>query len=223
MKRTLRFLPGRCSPGRLHACVVGAALAASIVVPARAQPESAPDLARARELFAQGTDQRDAGDARGALEKLKAAHELAPNPVTAVELGRTYAMLGLLLEAREAFPSVAGLPAQPDASARSTQARQDAARLADDAKDEIRAHRRVRSGQGSRPLPCPIGFPCRNRGRAFDRRGRRPRAGRVHRVWGWRRRLHRRRHFPPCSPFRRLPMRKTPAAGAPVPPRRPTT
>ncbi len=145
---------------------MGVALAASSVVPAHAQPEGPPDVAHARELFVQGTEQRDAGDARGALEKLKAAHDLAPNPITAVELGRTYAMLGMLLEAREAFLSVARLPVQPDETARSTKARQDAAELADDAKQEI--DRVVASVQATRDLatasPTPAGPPAATTG-----------------------------------------------------------
>jgi hypothetical protein len=104
---------------------------------ARAQSPQPGDLDRARELFVQATAQRDAGDARGALEKFKAAHDLATNPVTTLELGRTYAMLGMLLEARVAFQSTARIPVQTDETPRATQARQDAARLASDAQEQI--------------------------------------------------------------------------------------
>ena len=104
---------------------------------ARAQSPQPGDLDRARELFVQATEQRDAGDARGALEKFKAAHDLATNPVTTLELGRTYAMLGMLLEARVAFLSTARIPIQPDETPRATQARQEAARLASDAREQI--------------------------------------------------------------------------------------
>jgi hypothetical protein len=114
---------------------VGLALASTPA--ALAQASTAEELARARDLFVQGTDLRDGGNAAAALEKLKAARDLAPNPITALDLGRTYLMLGMPLEARDAFLSVAAMPAQPDESARATQARQDAAKLADDAKREI--------------------------------------------------------------------------------------
>jgi len=65
----------------------------------------------------------------GALAKFKAAHALASNPVTAFELGQTYAMLGMLIEAHEVLLSMAGLPIAPDESARSTEARQAAPAL----------------------------------------------------------------------------------------------
>jgi hypothetical protein len=104
---------------------------------ARAQSSTTSDVDHARELFVQATEQRDGGDARGALDKFRTARDLAPNPVTTIELGRTYAMLGMLLEARETFLSIARIPIQPDESARATQARQDAAKLADDAKEQI--------------------------------------------------------------------------------------
>jgi hypothetical protein len=104
---------------------------------ARAQSPQPGGLDRARELFVEATAQRDAGDARGSLEKFKAAHDLATNPVTTLELGRTYAMLGMILEAREAFLSTARIPIQPDETTRATQARQDAARLAADAQEQI--------------------------------------------------------------------------------------
>jgi hypothetical protein len=122
---------------KLIAFVAAVALAATSSPAALAQPSTAEDLARARELFVQGTELRDAGDTAGGLEKLKAARDLAPNPITAFELGRTYMLLGMPLEAREAFLSVAAMPAQPDESARAMKARQDAAKLADDAKREI--------------------------------------------------------------------------------------
>jgi hypothetical protein len=96
-----------------------------------AQPQAAGDIERAREIFVQAIDQRDGGDAVGALAKFKAAHALASNPVTAFELGQTYAMLGMLIEAREVLSSMAGLPMAPEESARSTEARQAAPALQD--------------------------------------------------------------------------------------------
>ena len=115
------------------------ALLGAILLPAAAyaQAPQTGDLERARELFVQASEQRDTGDAKGALEKFKAAHDLANNPVTTLELGRTYAMLGMLLEARDAFLSTARIPIQPDETPRATQARQDAAKLASDTQGQI--------------------------------------------------------------------------------------
>jgi hypothetical protein len=113
-----------------------AAIAATSVV-ASAQTPDAQNLTRARDLFVEATAARDAGDLASALEKFKSAHDLAPNPITTVELGRTYAMRGMLLEARDTYLSVARIPVQPDETARATQSRQDAAKLADEATQQI--------------------------------------------------------------------------------------
>jgi hypothetical protein len=129
--------PAISSRSRLVVCAAIALLAATFPAGARAQAPDPHALDRARELFVQATELREAGDARGALEKFRAARDLAPNPVTTIELGRTYAVLGMLLEAREAFLSIAHIPIQPDETPRATQARQDAAKLADDAKEQI--------------------------------------------------------------------------------------
>jgi hypothetical protein len=158
---------------KLIACFVAAVFGASSSTPALAQPSGADDIARARELFVLGTDLRNAGDAAAALEKLKAARDLAPNPITAVELGRTYAMLGMLLEAREAFLSVAAMAVQPDETARATQARQDAAKLAEDTKREIdRIAASIQARETTSPSPAPTaptetargGTPTESRG-----------------------------------------------------------
>src|SRR5579872_1913830 len=71
-----------------------------------ARAQSAVDIAQARELFNQGMDLRDKGDASGALAKLQGANALAHTPITGVELGRTLVLLAHLVEAREAFLAV---------------------------------------------------------------------------------------------------------------------
>ncbi len=103
-----------------------------------AQPGSEENLARARELFSAATEQRDAGDAKGALPKFQAAHELAENPITAVELGRTYVLLNRLVEASVMFDSVARTR-DPRAveTARAVQARHDAAELSAEMRSRV--------------------------------------------------------------------------------------
>ncbi len=114
------------------------ALCLALAAPAAAQTRSAADIAQARELFNQAMDQRDTkNDARGALEKFKAAHALADTPVTGVELGRTYAMLGMLVEARETFLSIARIKVQSQETANSAKARSDAAQLAEQIRPRI--------------------------------------------------------------------------------------
>jgi len=103
---------------------------------ALAQP-SAVDVAQGRELFNQGLDLRTKGDAAAALPKLKAAHALVHSPVTGLELGRTFVVLGKLVEARETFLSIARVPVQPEETARSKAARAESEQLAEQLRSRI--------------------------------------------------------------------------------------
>jgi hypothetical protein len=102
-----------------------------------AQQPSASDVAQARELYNQGKDLRSRGDNVGALEKLKAAHAIAGTPLTGLELGRTYALLGRLIDAQEAFLSVARIPVRPEETPRSAEARRESAKLAEETRARI--------------------------------------------------------------------------------------
>ena len=83
-----------------RALLVGVVLAFGAPGVARADPTEA-DLAQARELRNQGRELRAAGDLRGALAKFKAAHAVGQTAVTGIELARTHAALGEIVEARE--------------------------------------------------------------------------------------------------------------------------
>jgi hypothetical protein len=120
------------------ALLLGVALAVgSPMGVALAQQPSAVDVAQARELFNQGLRLREKGDPNGALEKLKAAHALANTPITGLELGKTYELIAKLVEAREVLLSIGRLPVQPSETARSTAARTEGARLAEDLRPRI--------------------------------------------------------------------------------------
>jgi hypothetical protein len=106
---------------------------------ARAQDASAVNIAQARELLNRGLATRAKGDARGALSDLKAANALAHTPITGLELGRTYMDVGMLVEAREAFLSIARLPVRPEETARSKAARADGDTLAEQLRTRIPA------------------------------------------------------------------------------------
>jgi hypothetical protein len=105
--------------------------------PALAQQRSAADIAQARELFNEGTDLREKGDIAGALEKLRAAHALAGTPITGLELGRTYASAGKLVEAREVLLGVGRIPVSAQETSRSAAARKSAAQLAEQVRPRI--------------------------------------------------------------------------------------
>jgi hypothetical protein len=101
------------------------------------QQPSAGDVAQARELYNQGLALRDKGDLPGAVEKLRAANALASTPITGIELGRTYVSSGKLVEARETLLAVGRLPVSPRETARSSQARSEAAQLAEELRARI--------------------------------------------------------------------------------------
>ncbi len=105
--------------------------------PAFAQSRSAADIAQARELFNEGIRLREQGDLPGAIEKLRAAHAVGDTPITGRELGRAYVAAGKLVEAREAFLSVARIVPQPAETARSKTARDDSVRLAEQVRARI--------------------------------------------------------------------------------------
>ena len=87
--------------------------------------------------FNQGLTLREKGDAAGAVERFKAAHALAHTPLTGLELGRTYALLRQLVEAREAFLSVARIPLMPEETFRAKTARSESALLAEQLRPRI--------------------------------------------------------------------------------------
>jgi hypothetical protein len=81
---------------------------------------------------------RRAGDEKGALEKLKAAHELAHTPVTGLELARSYLALGQLVEAQTTARDVVTMPESGE-TPRTRQARADAKTLSAEIQPRIPA------------------------------------------------------------------------------------
>jgi len=71
---------------------------------------SLSDRETARALMDEGDAKRDKNDLRGALKAYEAADAIMKVPTTGLEVGRTQAALGLLLEARETLGRVARIP-----------------------------------------------------------------------------------------------------------------
>ncbi|HEY8040359.1 MAG TPA: hypothetical protein VIF15_11225 [Polyangiaceae bacterium] len=109
--------------------------------PAHAQPHTptAQELETARTLYKEGKELRAQGNLKGALEKLQAAHALGNTPVTGIELARTYAMVGQIVEAREVCLYIARMPVASDETEKSVEARSDAAKLAEELRPRIPA------------------------------------------------------------------------------------
>ncbi len=117
---------------------VALALAAALAShAARAANPSPADVATARELYKKGADALDAGNAALAAERLAQAWALVQTPVIGYDLARAQASLGHLVEAREAALAVERLGVARDETARSTEARGDAGKLADKLEPRI--------------------------------------------------------------------------------------
>ncbi len=115
----------------MRSTYASAALAALLVAgAARADTTSAEDLATARERLREGVVLRDKGEIHPAIEKLRVAYTIIPTPITAVELGKAYALAGRVLDARELYLSVRRIAVHPEETSRSHQAREEAARAA---------------------------------------------------------------------------------------------
>lgn len=118
-----------------------------IAAPAAAHAQrTAADLESARQLYNQGIELREKGDAKGALEKLRAAHALGNTPLTGLELCKTHAALRQPVEAREVCLGVARIPPLAQETSRSQEARTEASRIAEAERAKIGALRLVVKG-----------------------------------------------------------------------------
>lgn len=122
--------------GRALVALVALAVAFGWASPASAQ-RSAADIESARQLYNQGIELRDHGDLTGALEKFRAAHALGNTPITGLDLCKTHAALGQPVEAREICLGVGRIPVAAAETARSQQARAEAASIAESVRPRI--------------------------------------------------------------------------------------
>jgi hypothetical protein len=96
-------------PLALAAAALGAIFLAGT---ARAEPTAA-DRETARALMTEGRELREKGHVADALKRFKAADDIMHVPTTGLELARTQAAMGLLLEARDAIANIRKVPASP--------------------------------------------------------------------------------------------------------------
>lgn len=110
----------------------GVLLVAALLLlsPAARAADGDDDVKRATAAYAEGMDLRVAGKLDASLDRLLVAHRTFPTPITGLELGRGYMLLGRLLEARDALQSVARSGPRAGESARANNARAEAAGIA---------------------------------------------------------------------------------------------
>ncbi len=112
-------------------------LAGLLAAPASAAAPTPENVATARELYKQGVDALDGHDPKTAVDKLTAAWSLVQTPVIGYDLARAHLALGHLVAAREAALAVARTNVAPDETDRSTRARGEAAKLAEQVAPRI--------------------------------------------------------------------------------------
>jgi hypothetical protein len=105
---------------------------------ASAEP-SAADKETARRLMAEGREKRAENDHKGALRSFLAADAIMHVPTTGLEVARTEATLGQLLEARDTALRVARTAPEPDEPPPFTRAREEAQKLSDELAKRISA------------------------------------------------------------------------------------
>ncbi len=120
---------------------------------ARATPPTPADVETAKAEFSSGLDLRTKGDLPSALTHFKAAFALVPTPITELEVGRTLLGMGHILEGREALLDASHLPHQDGESDKAQQARDEAGRLAEEARARIAS---VKVEYGGAPAATPV-------------------------------------------------------------------
>ncbi|MDC0740699.1 hypothetical protein [Polyangium mundeleinium] len=97
------------------------AAALLLTTQAHAQP-SAASRQTARTLLLEGRELLESGDARAALAKFRAAHEIMGVPTTGLDVAKALEALGQLIEARAMAYEVTQMPLPPNAPAAFTNA-----------------------------------------------------------------------------------------------------
>jgi hypothetical protein len=146
-------------------------LALSLVT-SSALAQSPGEKEAARELLTRGQELREGGDLTGAIQALTQAHALVTTPITALELARTHAQAGHLVQARELALSVARIGTGAKESEQAGLARKEAADLAEQLRPRIAtlhvaiqgvpAGREVAMAVDGAPIPsAAVGAPLR--------------------------------------------------------------
>jgi hypothetical protein len=122
----------------------------------RPQPTLA-DKETARTLMADARQLRESGNLQGALEKFKAADAIMKVPTTALEVARTQAAMGRLLEARDTLAEISRMPECPGDPPPFVDARANARKLDDELSPRIPSVRlNVKGGEKDAPTTVKV-------------------------------------------------------------------
>jgi hypothetical protein len=117
--------------------IASAYVLASTLIAGSVLAQTPAEKDAARELLARGQELRDGGNLTGAIQALTQAHALATTPITALELARTHAQAGHLVEARELALSIARMSPGARESEATGIARKEGADLAETLRPRI--------------------------------------------------------------------------------------
>lgn len=98
---------------RVRLVLTAAAIGALFVTSAARAEPTAADRETARSLMTEARELRDKGHLQDALKRFKAADDIMRVPTTGLELARTQASMGLLLEARDTIANIRKMPSSP--------------------------------------------------------------------------------------------------------------
>lgn len=98
----------------------------AVAGPALAGGPTAQEREEAKRLYTEGRRLRDEGKLAEAVDRFKRAHDLAPTPVTRLELARALEAQGKLVDAHALAATVASMPPTPTETQKSRAARDDA-------------------------------------------------------------------------------------------------
>jgi hypothetical protein len=99
---------------RMRFAFAAAAMAGLVATRSASAEPTAADRETARSLMQEGRELRDKGDLQGALKRFQAADGIMHVPTTSLEVARTQATLGLLVEARDTVAAIRKTPPKPN-------------------------------------------------------------------------------------------------------------
>lgn len=113
------------------------AAASLVALPVVAGEPTAADRKEAKRLYAEARKLRGEGKLDEAVDRFRRAHDLAPTPVTRLDLARGLAEQSKLVEARALALSIPAMPVTATETEKSKQARKEAEQLAKELGERI--------------------------------------------------------------------------------------
>ncbi len=125
------------SNSRRFLCRLLLAMASLVTLPAYGGEPSAADRKEAKRLYTEARKLKAEGKLDEAVLSFRRAHELAPTPVTRLDLARALVDQKKLVEARDLVQSISAMPVTATETEKSKQSRKEAEKLATELGERI--------------------------------------------------------------------------------------